>query len=118
MSFLSNIFRTSPSSNQWPMIATTIRSGLAEVKTHWFNQCVTAVELGLYEDRTEKARVTQVTLGGAAALAITGYQFCTARQLIAKNSYIAKAARQDFLDMLFGKISETGAGDLFKYIKR
>src|ERR1051325_3182551 len=106
MSFLSNIFRASPGSNQWPMIAATISSGLDEVKTQWFNQCVVSMELGLFVNNAGKAKIINTELGDAALVAITAYQVCSASCLIAKRSYIARGSRQGFLDLLFGRLSE------------
>ena len=100
------------------MITATISSGLDDVKRLWFDHCVVAIELALFADKAEKAKVIHTMLDGAASVAITGYQFCSASGLIAKQSYIAKGSRQDFLDLLLGRISEAGMRELPRYIKR
>lgn len=85
---------------------------------HWFDQCVWAMQRGIQADPEEKAKVVETTLGGSAALAITGYQLYCASTMIAKNSYLPKGSINDFLEGLYNRISGTEASDLLKHIKR
>ena len=126
MSFLSNLFHKVPATDEWPIIAAGISSGFQDVKKRWFNECVVAVELGLFADNQEKAkpdepekaRVVNIDLGGAAALAITGYQICCAGSVIARNGYVSKSSTKDFLDLLCSRVSGIDASKLMMYISR
>jgi hypothetical protein len=126
MSFLSNMFRTAPATNEWPAIATGISSGFQDVKKRWFNECVMAVELGLFADnqakaktdKQEKAKVVHLDLAGAGALAVTGYQICCAGSVIARNGYVSKTSTKDFLDLLCSRVSGVETGELLRYISR
>ena len=130
MSFLSTLFRPVPRTDQWPLIATDIGSGFQDVKKRWFNECVMAVELGLFADsqalvdpgslpdKQAKAKVVNTNLGGAAALAITGFQICCVSSVIGKNRYVSKASTKDFLDLLCSRVSGVETGELSRYIRR
>ena len=118
MSIFSNPFRSTPNTNQWPIIAASISSGFQEVKRQWFNECVVAMDLGLFADKEEKAKVVHTTLSGAGALAVTGYQICCAGSMIARNGYISKTSTRDFLDLLWGRVSGVDARELLKYNRR
>ena len=118
MSFLSGIFRTAPNKDQWPFIAAGISSGFQDVKKRWFNECVVAVDLGLFADKQVKAKVVHTDLGGAGALAITGYQICCASSVIARNGYASKNSKKDFLDLLCGRVSGVETSELLRYIRR
>jgi hypothetical protein len=118
MSFLSNLFRKAPGPDQWPIISADIGRGFQDVKKTWFCECVSAVELGLLADNTEKAKVVHTELGGAGALAITGYQICCAGDIIVKNGYIAKTLVNDFLELLRSRISGVETSDLLRCIRR
>jgi hypothetical protein len=99
------------------------------VKQQWFNECVVAVDLGLFADKQvadpnlppykrAQEKVVQTVLGGSAALAITGYQINCASDLIAENDYLPKSMALDFLDLLRGRVSGVETGELLKYLKR
>jgi hypothetical protein len=96
----------------------TISRNLHDVKLQWFEQCVFAMEMGIQADLTEKAQVTQTTLNGSAALAITGYQLYCVSNMIANNSYIPKNSVKDFMDLLYGRISGIDMTELLKYVRR
>ena len=125
------MFSPSPSTYEWPIIASTISSGFQVVKQQWFNECVVAVDLGLFADkqlavadpnpspyRRAQEKVVQTDLGGPAALAITGYQINCANGLIAETGYIPKPIVMDFLDLLRGRVSGVEIGEFLKYLKR
>jgi hypothetical protein len=118
MNFLSNILRTAPKTNQWSELTMTISSNLHDVKLHWFDECVTAMEMGIQADLTEKAQVVQTTLNGSAALAITGYQLYCVSNIIANDSYIPRNSVKDFMDLLYGRISCIEMVELLKYVRR
>ena len=131
MKFLTNLFSTAPDSYAWPTIATSISSGFQTIKLRWFNECVVAVDLGLYTDKQvangqpESAPNTQALdkvvhseLGGDAALAITAYQIHCASTLIDENGYIAKSSTKDFLDLLCGRVSGINANELLQCVRR
>jgi hypothetical protein len=118
MRFLSNLFCATPGTAQWPIIATVISSGFQDVKKNWFEHCVVAVDLGLFADKQEKAKVVRTHLGGAGALAITGYQVVCAKSNIAKNAYLPKASIKDFIELLCSRVSGVETRELWKYIKR
>jgi hypothetical protein len=118
MSIFSNPFRSTPNTNQWPIIAASISSGFQDVKRRWFNECVVAMDLGLFADKEEKAKVVHTDLGGAGALAVTGYQICCASSIIARNGYISKTSTKDFLDLLWGRVSGVETRELLKYTRR
>jgi hypothetical protein len=115
---LLRILRPTPKTEQWPAITSAISKDLHEVKMHWFDLCVWALQKGIMADRTEKAKVVETTLGGSAALAITGYQLHCASRMIAKNSYLSKGAIAEFLDLLYSRISGIEASELLKSIRR
>jgi hypothetical protein len=132
MSFLSNLFRTAPGADEWPIIAAGISTGFQDVKKGWFNECVAAMEQGLFvdkqvavdpdpgsfADKQAKAEVVHSDLGGAGALAITGYQICCASSVVAKNGYVSKTSTKDFLDLLCRRVSGVDATELLRYIRR
>lgn len=130
MSLLSSLFRTSNGVHEWPIIAAGISSGFQDVKKRWFNECVVAVDLGLFADKQvavdpgsapdkqAKVKVVHTDLGGAAALAITGYQICCASSVIAMNGYVSKTSTKDFVDLLCGRVSDRETSELLKYIRR
>jgi len=130
MRTLASLFRTAPSTYEWPVIASTISSGFQVVKQQWFNECVVAVDLGLFAGhqlavvelssvyKHAKEKVVHADLGGAAAVAITGYQINCASSLIAENGYVSKTAAKGFLDVLCGRVSGVETNELLKYLKR
>lgn len=118
MSFLSTLFRSATTIDQLPAIATAISGAFQVVKKRWFNECVVAMDLGLFADKQETAKVVHSEIGGAAALAITGFQICCARDLVTENGYISKALTKDFLNLLCGRVSGVSPGELLSCIKR
>ena len=118
MSIFSNPFRSTPNTNQWPTIAASISSGFQDVKRRWFDECVVAMDLGLFADKEEKAKVVHTTLGGAGALAVTGYQISCAGSIIARNGYVSKTSAKDFVDLLWGRVSGVETRELLKYTRR
>jgi len=132
MNFLSSLFRTVPGADKWPIIADDVSRGFQDVKRHWFNECVAAMEQGLFvdkqaavdpepgsfADKQAKAEVVNADLGGAGALAITGYQICCASSVVAKNGYVSKTSTKDFLDLLCRRVSGVDTTELLRYIKR
>ena len=130
MSFLSGLFRTAPGPHEWPIIAAGISRGFQDVKKRWFNECVAAMQQGLFVDKQvardtgslaekqAKAEVVHSDLAGTAALAITGYQICCASSVVAKNGYVSKTSTKDFLDLLCRRVSGVEATDLLRYINR
>lgn len=118
MSLLSTLFRTSPATSEWPIIAAGISSGFQDLKKSWFNECVVTVDLGLFADKQAKARVVNTDLGGAGALAITAYQICCAGSLIRRNGYVSKSSSRDFLDSLFSRVSGVETVQLSRYLTR
>ena len=131
MSVLSNLFRSAPRTDEWPIIATGISSGFQDVKKRWFNECVVAMDLGLFADKQvavdpagsvpdkqAKTNVVHTDLDGAAALAITGYQICCASTVIARNGYVSKTCTKGFVDLLCGRVSGVETSELLRYIKR
>jgi hypothetical protein len=100
------------------------------VKQQWFNECVVAVDLGLFAGNQRavvelssvykhaKEKVVHADLGGTAALAITGYQINCASTLIAENAYVSKTSAKGFLDVLCGRVSGVETSELLKYLKR
>jgi len=118
MSFFSKLVSSTPSTHQWPVITTSISSGFQDVKKRWFNECVVALDLGLFADKQEKAKVVQTDLGGAGALAITGYQICCAGSAIVRHGYLSKTSTNDFLDLLCSRVSGVETSELLRYISR
>jgi len=118
MSLLSSLFQPSLRISQWPTVIAAISSDFQEVKKRWFNECVVAVDLGLFADKEEMVKVVFTELGGSGALAITAYQICCARAVIAKNGYVSKTSMPDFLDALFGRVRGAQINELLKYMKR
>jgi hypothetical protein len=130
MTFLSNLFRTAPGRDEWPFIAASISSGFQDVKKRWFNECVVAVDLGLFADKQTTAapassadkqasvRVVHTDLGGAGALAITGYQIFCASRVITANGYTLKTSTRDFVDLLRGRVSGVASNEILGYLRR
>ncbi|MEK6405856.1 MAG: hypothetical protein AABN34_02705 [Acidobacteriota bacterium] len=115
---MSNLFRTAPGTDEWPIISAGISSGFQDVKKRWFSECVMAMELGLFADKTDKAKVFHTELGGAGALAITGYQICCASSVIPRNGYVSKSSTKEFVDLLCGRVSGVETSELLRYIRR
>jgi len=118
MSFLSNIFDPTLKTNQWPAIIADITSEFQEVKKRWFNECVVAIDLGLFSDKQETVKVICTELGGAGALAITAYQICRARAVISKNGYISKTSIPNFVDSISGRVSGAQINEILNCVKR
>jgi hypothetical protein len=130
MRFLSQLFRTTPAPDEWAIIATRISSGFQEAKKRWFNECVVAVDLGLFADKqavvdpgaiaddNATVKVVNTELCGAGAVAITGFQICFASSFIAMNGYVPKDSTNAFLDLLCGRVFGVEPGELLKSIRR
>ena len=118
MRLLSNLFQPTLKTNQWSTVIAAISSGFQEVKKRWFNECVVAIDLGLFADKQETVKVVVTELGGSGALAITAYQICCARAVIARNGYIDATSTPDFLGTLSGRVSGAQIDELLRYVKR
>lgn len=130
MKFWSQLFRTTPAHDEWPIIATRISSGFQEAKKRWFNECVVAVDLGLFADKraavgpgaiidnNATVNVVNTDLCGAGAVAITAFQICFASSFIAINGYIPKDSNNAFVDLLCGRVFGVEPGELLRSIRR
>jgi hypothetical protein len=100
MGLIANMFHPAPGRKQWFTICADICSGLANVRTAWFDSCVAAIEFGLLADGARDLRVTNRALVDEADHAITAYQLCVASEAVASNSYVRLASRPEFNSML------------------
>src|ERR1041385_4600315 len=89
----------------WPRIASQLSSSLLQVKLRWFNECVVAIDLGLFADKKVSVQVVNTDLGGSAAIAITAFQINCVESLISKHGYVSKDGVREFMDMICGRVS-------------
>lgn len=88
------------------------------MKRSWFNECVFALDLGLFADKEKSIKVVDTELGGGAALAITAFQICCTESYIAKQGYVAKSATKDFVNLIYDRVSGAQLSDLQRYVER